>query len=349
MPAEGKKPRVKKEKKPIQIVAVVTPNGIEGTFTPEPRKPLIVHLPFQSCEVEFSTGTEFRYDPNPPTQPEPYEDDNHLYFEVNQELNLDNNEGSEKDSWKIAPTPEAIRVQLNANHPITPEVNINEEAVKETTVEVKKEIQPIPKSAKLLVCYATKANETFQVPEKTDIRCFYCTNECPGSPFFRPVSLVNGQYNVVGNYCHVQCALSDILREKMDSHVRWEQVALLHSMYKAYGRIHPAPPRESLQIFGGPYTKEQFFQIMNDKKTRIDINQPPMVSILSTLDTKPVDFYDSLTQTSFTGGFSMDRFKAWSEQGGALRLKRSKPLKDKESTLDSILSIRRPGDVAVSF
>jgi hypothetical protein len=147
----------------------------------------------------------------------------------------------------------------------------------------------------------------------------------------------------------VQCALSDVLREKMDSHVRWEQVALLHSMYKAHGRINPAPPRESLQIYGGPYTKEQFFQLMEEKKTRIDMNQPPMVSILSTLDTKPVDFYDSLTQTSLNGGFSMDRFKAWSEQGGALRLKRSKPLKDKESTLDSILSIRRPGDVSVSF
>jgi len=30
--------RAKKEKKPIQVVAIVTSEGIEGSFTPEPRR-----------------------------------------------------------------------------------------------------------------------------------------------------------------------------------------------------------------------------------------------------------------------------------------------------------------------
>ena len=34
----------KRQKKPIKIVAVVTPNGIEGSFSTEPRRPLIAHL-----------------------------------------------------------------------------------------------------------------------------------------------------------------------------------------------------------------------------------------------------------------------------------------------------------------
>ncbi len=347
MPAEGKKPRVKKEKKPIQVVAVVTPQGIEGTFTPEPRKPLIVHFPFQSSEVEFSVSTEIRYDPNPPNQPEPYEDENQCYFEVGQEIAEESINGTEKDSWKMAPTPEAIRVQLSANHP-----EVKEEQEKhsiKTDMDEKKEIVPIPKTAKLLVCYSSKPNETFVVPEKTDVHCFYCANTFQHSPFFIPVKEENGIYHVYGNFSHPECALSYLLKEKIDSHVRWERMALLHRMYKTHGRIHPAPPCESLQIYGGPYSYEQFYQLISEKKVRIDVHQPPMVSILATLDTKPVDFYDSITQTSFTGGFSVDRFKAWSEQGGALRLKRNKPLKDKESTLDSILSIRRPGDVSVSF
>jgi hypothetical protein len=87
------------------------------------------------------------------------------------------------------------------------------------------------------------------------------------------------------------------------------------------------------------YTYEEFRRVVSDNKVRVDIQIPPMVSILGTLDTKPIDFYDSSLQNTFTGGFSMDRFKAWSEQGGALRLKRSKPLKDKESTLDSCFQI----------
>jgi hypothetical protein len=68
----------RKSKKPIQVVAVVTPEGIEGNFNPEPRKPLIAHLEVHSNEIIFP-DQQLRYDPQPPNQPEPYDpmaDDN---------------------------------------------------------------------------------------------------------------------------------------------------------------------------------------------------------------------------------------------------------------------------------
>jgi hypothetical protein len=92
--------------------------------------------------------------------------------------------------------------------------------------------------------------------------------------------------------------------------------------------------------FGGVYTYEKYRELIQTGSLRVDIHKPPMLSILGVLDTKPIDFYDSSLQNTLTQGFSMDRFKAWSEQGGALRLKRSKPLKDKESTLDACIQIR---------
>jgi hypothetical protein len=104
-------------------------------------------------------------------------------------------------------------------------------------------------------------------------------------------------------------------------------------------RLYPAPPRESLKAYGGPYSIQEFRKSSYDAKDRVDIQNPPMISILGTLDTKPIDFYDSSLQNTFTQGFSLDRFRNWSEQGGALRLKRSKPLKDRESTLDSCFKI----------
>jgi hypothetical protein len=110
-------------------------------------------------------------------------------------------------------------------------------------------------------------------------------------------------------------------------------------MYKQASAIHPAPPRESLSLFGGTLSHDQYRAIIEKKVLRIDSHLPPVISILATLDTKPIDFYDSSLQNTFTQGFSMDRFKAWSEQGGALRLKRSKPLKDRESTLDACIQI----------
>jgi hypothetical protein len=341
-----KKAAAKKDKKPIQVVAVVTPDGIEGTFTPEPRRPLIVNLPFRSGEVMFS-DTGIRYDPSPPPSVQPYDVDGQVYFQVNTDGSPDEDQiGVEKEGWKMqledvldspasgASTPGLPPAHAPAHAPAPAHAAVSAPADNFTRVQ-------------LLGCYSSKTGEAFHVPEKTEIACFWCTHEFNNQPCFLPVKEEYGTYHVYGNFCSPQCGLSYLLHEHLDSHVRWERMSLLHRMYRPNGkpgsRLYPAPPRESLLKFGGVYTYEQFRKVVSDNKVRIDVQIPPMVSILGTLDTKPIDFYDSSLQNTFTGGFSMDRFKAWSEQGGALRLKRSKPLKDKDSTLDSCIqfSVKR--------
>ena len=355
--------RTKKEKKPIQVVAVVTPDGIEGTFTPEPRKPLIVHLPFQSTEVEFSSGGEIRYDPNPPPQPEPYDTEDQAYFQVNTENSSNENQiGVEQEGWKLpielintkestttSTTTTTSATATTTGTATTTRTSSSSPPIPSQPVPVVQEKVKIHETSKLLLCYKTKIGETFKTPEKTDVACFWCTEKPRNSPCFSPVKEEGGIYHVEGNYCTPQCVIAHLLSQHLDSHVRWERISLVHRMYNAGSRLYPAPPRESLQKFGGPYTYDQYLEIIGSQRVRVDIQTPPLVSILGTLDTKPIDFYDSSLQNTFTGGFSLDRFKAWSEQGGALRLKRSKPLKDRESTLDSIISIRRPGEVSVSF
>jgi hypothetical protein len=328
IPEQSKK-RVSKVKKPIQVVAVVTPDGIEGTFTPEPRRPLIVHLPFQSTEVNLEGAMyTMKYDPTPPPQPMPY-DSGAAYFQVNSENSSSELEvGVEQEGWKMP---------IDKSKVTTEEVIQKKEEVKIEEIPVKK-IATETKS-KLMIQYQTKPGEVLSIPAKTDISCFWTTYEFEGNPYFIPIREDCGVYTVYGNFSSPQCALAYLLQEHLDSHVRWERMSLLHRMYRIRGRIYPAPPRESLKKFGGPYTIEEYNTILHDEKVRIDIHQPPLISILGTLDTKPIDFYDSSIQNTFTGGFSMDRFKSWSEQGGALRLKRSKPLKDKESTLDSCIQI----------
>ena len=337
-PKAEKAVKVKKEKKPVQVVAVVTPDGIEGTFTPEPRRPLIVNLPFRSGDVAFN-DTEMRYDPSPPPSVQPY-DDGQAYFQVNTEGASEEMQiGVEKEGWNMK-LQQALAAPSGAAAVPSPVVNAAHAA---HPVHVQ---EPSPENysrAQLMACYASKPGENMRVPEKTDIACFWCTHEFENKPCFLPTKEEGGVYHIYGNFCSPQCALSYLLEEHLDSHVRWERMALLHRMYRPQGkpgcRLYPSPPRESLKKFGGVYTYEQFRRVVSDNKVRVDIQIPPMVSILGTLDTKPIDFYDSSLQNTFTGGFSMDRFKAWSEQGGALRLKRSKPLKDKESTLDSCFQI----------
>jgi len=100
-PTPSKKVRQRKEKKPVQVVAIVTSDGIEGSFTPESRRPLIVHFPFNSTEIKFN-DTALQYDPSPPPQVQPYDGDQN-YFQVNSEISSDENQiGVELEGWKMS-------------------------------------------------------------------------------------------------------------------------------------------------------------------------------------------------------------------------------------------------------
>jgi hypothetical protein len=123
-----------------------------------------------------------------------------------------------------------------------------------------------------------------------------------------------------------------------DSHNRWEQVALLNRVYSESigGKITPAPPRSVLKYFGGVYTIDEYRSLIRQKKVRVDIHIPPMVSILATMDTKPIDFYDvSLTKNVMET--VKERLQKAEE---VLKLRRTKPLKAWESTLDACLNLK---------
>jgi len=307
---EKVKKRASKAKQ-VPIVAVISADGgIQGTFTPEPRRPLIAHLPFRTTEVQFQDGPLI-YDPRPPTVPEPYEADD-LYTSNAELLEAHTTESLDQNSEPLAspvpvdsPVPKAVR---------------QEETKIFRTMDVMLEYRV--------------ANETHSLPESVEAACFWCAGCFEGRPVVLPTLEENGLYKVYGNFCTLSCSLSYLLNEQVDPQVRWERQALLHRMYSQTSSINPAPPRESLKFFGGSLSHEQYRSVIEKKELRIDSHLPPVISILATLDTKPIDFYEtSLRNTSATG---VDVVKTL-EPG--LRLKRSKPLKDKESTLDAVMNL----------
>ena len=181
-----------------------------------------------------------------------------------------------------------------------------------------------------------QANETNSLPTSVCSACFWCSGNFEGRPVVLPTQEEKGVYTVYGNFCTLSCSLSYLLHEQVDPQVRWERQALLHRMYSQASAIHPAPPRESLKFFGGTLTYEQYRYIIMKKEIRIDSHLPPVISILATLDTKPIDFYETSFRNTSANGSVMDVMKPV-EPG--LRLKRSKPLKDKESTLDAVMNL----------
>ena len=311
MPPSTKEPKVtKRAKKAINVVAVVTPEGIQGNFNPEPRKPLIAHLDVHSNEVIFR-DQPLHYDPSPPLQPEPYD-------AVADDI--------------FATTQEVIEEEL---------INKIEDNKVESTIkyeEVKTESRPLQVFSKsqIMVEFASK-NQSQKLPDKTSIACFWCAHKFENQPCIIPEREVKGVYKVYGNFCCPECAMGYLLNESIDPHVRWERMALLNRIYdtEISGKIYPAPPRDSLELFGGPLTIESYRATISSKKVRIDLHMPPIVSIIGSIDTKPIDFYD----TSIKNTMTLLPYDKINQTEEGLRLKRNKPLKDKESTLDACINI----------
>jgi len=299
------------KKKQFSVVAVVTPTTIEGSLQPEQRKPLIAHLPIHSKDVLF-TDSLIQYNPSPPTTVEPY--DAALcdpFVEGAEEL------VPSSGVAVAAPTlPAGVAVTDSQAPP---------DYYKKTT---------------LLVQFQT-SDEIKVLPERVDTACFWCCHPFEWRPVVLPVRDQGEYIQVQGNFCCPECAMAHLFDSRQDSFARWEQLSLLSRIYGAAcegadGLIRPAPPRTVLKLFGGPMTIEDYRAFIRKGKMRVDIHVPPMVSLLATMDTKPIDFYDvSLTKNVME---TVGERLAKAEE--VLKLKRTKPLKAWESTLDACINLR---------
>ena len=327
--------RKRESKKKFPIVAIVTPDGIDGNFMMEPRRPLIAHLPIRSNEVVFH-DVLMQYDPAPPMEPDPFDQGFEMYQTTSETIQHQN---TIFDS-----APEQLKTEAEAAAAAAAAATSS--ATGETSTEMAdRQITPpqTPSAfskAELLVSYKN-TQQTQTIPDTTTVACFWCCHSFDNQPCIIPIREEKGIYEIYGNFCCPECTLAYILEERDDSHVKWEKISLLHRIYGPSvapngGRIYPAPARATLALFGGALSIEAFRKTMRDGKVRLDIHLPPMISILATMDTKPIDFYETTIPKSFVP-LNSDRVQKVEE---CLRLKRTKPLKDKENTLDAVMNLQ---------
>ena len=338
-PAVAATPAAKKRatasKKPVKVVAVVTPDGIEGCFAPEPRRPLIAHLQIRTNDILFHNQTiQSNSDHSGGADPHGYDPSEANPFRAGQERIG----GANEVPLSSAKEGEHVQEFLSSKPDPTKEVPV---AVAAPAAAVPKSM-PCFMRSELMVQFK-EPSEQKRLPETTDIACFWCAHPFEGMPCVIPEREVNKIYTVYGNFCCPECAVSYLLNEGLDPHVRWERMSLLHRIYDTggNGRIIPAPCRESLNLFGGPMSIEVYRATIREKKVRVDIHMPPMVSILGSIDTKPIDFFDTTLKQSGPVGAQTAAAQRPTDEG--LRLKRTKPLKDKESTLDTFMNIKISG------
>jgi len=313
-PAVAEEKPVKKisKKKQFPIVAVITPDGIEGNLLSATRRPLIVHLPIQSRDIPMN-DMPIMYDPLPPTDAQPYDS--------------------------------------NADNPFAEEVEHIQEMVMDVPVRsepiVKPTVEPMVKSEAEIDYYALKSTmlvqyhnsaERKEIPMQSDAACFWCCHSFAHRPVVLPIRDTGEYLQVMGNFCSPECAVAYLFDMRQDSHTRWEQLALLYRVYgeACGGKIHPAPHRTVLTLFGGSLSIQEYRQMIQSQKVRVDVHLPPMVSILATMDTKPIDFYDA-GLTKNVNETVKERLQKAEE---VLRLRRTKPLKAWESTLDACINLK---------
>ena len=322
-PVKEKKPRASKKTPPV--VAIVSPQGVMGSFLPEQR-PLIAHLPVSTASLNFDATNELKYDPVVPDVPLPYE------HGTNEMSFLEGMEGSGVMSDRNQPKVEQSQKPATA---VT------------TPGETKCKL-PSNYAEKLMVLFQD-SNRYQKLPDKTDISCFWCCHYFHTPPFAIPSHILDEIWYMYGNFCSAECATSYLFKERIDSHVQWERYALLNSLYAddaelppgSPSGIRPAPPREVLRMFGGSMDVTEYRAILHEKKLRVDVLTPPMVSIIQTMDTKPIDFYDQNLKNVFIRNDIQHKYNAPGAQG--LRLRRSKPVKSREATVEWAMQIQQVG------
>jgi hypothetical protein len=305
-------------KKQFPVVAVITPDGIEGSLIPEVKRPLIVHFPINSTEIH-SNDMPIVYDPLPPTDAMPYD------------INADNPfyEGVENVETHISSSVPQQSTTENEN------INTNKEVTPIQSVETNIDFYNLKST---LMVQFNDTNEVKTIPLTSDAACFWCCHTFNNRPVVLPIRDTGEYLQVTGNFCCPECASAYLFDMRQDSHTRWEQLALLYRVYgeMCQGKIHPAPSRNVLKLFGGNLSIQDYRNLIRSYKVRVDIHLPPMVSILATMDTKPIDFYDA----SLTKGVTETVKERLQKAEEVLRLRRTKPLKAWESTLDACINLK---------
>jgi hypothetical protein len=95
-------------------------------------------------------------------------------------------------------------------------------------------------------------------------------------------------------------------------------------------------------MFGGSMDILEYRAVVHEKRLRIDVLTPPMVSIIQTMDTKPIDFYDQNLKNVFIRNDIQHKYHAPGAQG--LRLRRTKPVKSREATVEWAMKIQTRED-----
>ena len=180
-------------------------------------------------------------------------------------------------------------------------------------------------------------NKQSKWPETTNIHCWWCCHQFKTPPCALPYKKIRDVFHVKGCFCSYNCAASYNFDSTNDDNI-WERYSLLNLLYKISNntndyKIKLAPPRESLKIFGGHMTVDDFRKSNLNNNIECKVFTPPLVSIISQIEeTKN----NNIGKDNY---IPIDKNKI-NKASTTLKLRRNKPLQNSQNTLESCMGLK---------
>lgn len=112
----------------------------------------------------------------------------------------------------------------------------------------------------------------------TNIMCWWDCHKIEGQIYRLPIQIIDDNIQCIGYFCSPSCAYSYNFECGHKFGVsKWQNIELLQHIY---GKVIPAPPRESLIQFGGKWSIDRFRNNIYPVKTLY----PPMYLIKATYE-----------------------------------------------------------------
>jgi len=137
--------------------------------------------------------------------------------------------------------------------------------------------------------------------EKTDLWCWWCSHPFTNTPFGLPIKFENNKYSIQGCFCSLNCAKAYNIKE--NNYRTTEINSLIEDFRRELFGINSypviiAPPRQSLKVYGGFLTIDEFrkeFYILNKNIIHLSPN------IASVKNFFEEEYHDKIIRSSSNG------------------------------------------------
>lgn len=179
------------------------------------------------------------------------------------------------------------------------------------------------------------------IEDTTEKVCMWCCHTFSSPPWSTPYIHKKKCYTTYGQYCSPECVCAyNFDDSNLTDDKKWHIYSMINSlareMYDDRDFICKlAPPRNSLKMFGGKFTIDDFRSISLDKNREIKIYLPPVISILHNVE----EFQDDIVSCNLKNNIMLLQDERYKTINNNLKLKREKPLLNKKNTLEHCMNI----------